>query len=1225
MLPFVVRLVFCFALAAMLGSTHALALNPAENPSDYIVNRWDAEDGLPHNSIRHLFQTSDGYLWVGTTQGLARFDGLTFTVFNQYNTPGFVGHQITSMAETSDGSLWIGTSLGLVRYYQGKFTNYRAADGLKVDTVNAVCVAPDGSLWIGGREGITRWVNGRLINDISTTGLPTAALRTLSVDRRNAIWVASGTEAWRYDDGKFTRFGRAEGLSADVQSVREDAAGRIIAVTQNGLHRLEGDRFIPVEYTAAVSSPRVGTALADRAGNFWIGTVAGLDRFSDNKIVPYTDRNGNKLGAVDTLFEDREGCLWVGTSAGLYRFNDRRGYSLTSTASVGGAFALTVQQTRDNSLWISTWAEGIERFSNGAITKYKVGAPLSHETITAIYEAADGVIWLGTRGSALDRLEGGRVTTFVYQPGVATSRPVTAIHIDADGEFLLGISRRGLLQFKDDRIMPVPEATALAQETVTMIQRTRQGRLLIGTSKGLYERLPDRTWQLVNFPGLEQPVVVRALLEEENGVIWLATEGHGLVHWTSNMAHSYRVRNGMVDDTLFSIVDDQLGALWVSSARGMARIRKTEFDEVERGTTKTVNSMTFGRVDGLLSAATSGGGTPAALRLNDGRIMTTTDKGVAVIDPRALQVNSKPPAIVIESVIADDQPLSIIPGSVISVPSGTHRLEFRYTALSLLAPQRLRFRYQLEGSDLTWVEAGRERSVRYTHLDAGSYVFHVLACNNDGVWNDTGATIAVNLLPRFYQTFWFRLVALGFFGSVFIGAVGLRVRQLKRREEALARSNAELDQRVRERTAELSRSHAELQQRELLFRLIFEHAPVGVSWSRSDLGGVYHFNSAFRRILDLPADTHANDSLLTSLAHPADALRQSEQEALIRAGKLDSYALEQRFVRLDGQEVSALLAVAVVRDQHGQIIQVIRILEDISALKRAQVELANTYKRLMEASRVAGMAEVATGVLHNVGNVLNSVNVSVAVLADGLHKSRVGGVSKVTTLLNENAANLPHFLTADPRGQRVLPYLDTLADHLAAERERFLTEVESLRANVEHIKEIVSRQQAYAQLGGLTEELDPSELAEDALRMNAMAFTRHGVEIVREFSPSPKVAADRHKVLQILINLVQNAKQAVSVDGVARRRIVIRITTQDESVFIAVSDSGVGIAPENLTKIFEHGFTTRANGHGFGLHSAANAAREMHGQLAVHSDGCGKGATFTLQLPIVKPVAALRA
>jgi PAS domain S-box-containing protein len=423
---------------------------------------------------------------------------------------------------------------------------------------------------------------------------------------------------------------------------------------------------------------------------------------------------------------------------------------------------------------------------------------------------------------------------------------------------------------------------------------------------------------------------------------------------------------------------------------------------------------------------------------------------------------------------------------------------------------------------------------------------------------------------------------------------------------------------------ELKNAEEELRQREMLFRLIFEHAPAGVSWKRADLGNVCHFNAAFRRILNLPAAEMPDDSLLIELTHKDDLPQQREMQRQIESGEVDSYTLEKRFVLKDGRLVWGRLSVAVVRNDAGHIIQEIAILEDITQRKHTEQELADTYKSLLDASRVAGMAEVATGVLHNIGNVLNSVNVSVNILAENLQNSRLGNIAKLSALFHEHAADLGTFLATDPKGQRALPYLDTLADHLTGEQQRLLAEVDSLRRNVDHIKDIVSMQQEYAKVMGVTETLLPADLVEDALRMNAAALTRHDVELVREFAPAPAVLVERPKVLQILINLIRNAKYALDEGGPQNKRLLVRLEHDARWVRVIISDNGIGIPTENLARVFTHGFTTRKDGHGFGLHSSALAAKEMGGTLTVHSDGPGQGATFTLELPRAEVAAPAR-
>jgi signal transduction histidine kinase len=283
---------------------------------------------------------------------------------------------------------------------------------------------------------------------------------------------------------------------------------------------------------------------------------------------------------------------------------------------------------------------------------------------------------------------------------------------------------------------------------------------------------------------------------------------------------------------------------------------------------------------------------------------------------------------------------------------------------------------------------------------------------------------------------------------------------------------------------------------------------------------------------------------------------------------------------------------------------------------RLRERLEKTQRELMEASRMASMAEVATGVLHNVGNVLNSLNVSAAVVTAGLRQSRADALAKVCALLDEHAADLGPFLTADPKGKLVPEFLRSLARHTSEERERLLQEMVQLQKNLDHVKEIVAMQQTYATMVGVLESLPPESLMEDSLRMNALALLRHDVRTVREFLAVPPVLAERGKVLQILINLIRNAKYALDEGRAPEKILTLRIEPGvGGTVRFSVRDNGVGIAPENLPRLFNHGFTTRAQGHGFGLHSSALAARQMRGTLTAQSDGPGQGAVFTLELP----------
>ncbi len=393
-------------------------------------------------------------------------------------------------------------------------------------------------------------------------------------------------------------------------------------------------------------------------------------------------------------------------------------------------------------------------------------------------------------------------------------------------------------------------------------------------------------------------------------------------------------------------------------------------------------------------------------------------------------------------------------------------------------------------------------------------------------------------------------------------------------------------------------------------------------------GQVTHHNRAAAELLGITEEgadgaVPRNPYPLTSKVYLADGITPvpREDRPLARSllgGKVRD--AEFVIVRPDGVRRTVLASAQRMIGEAGQPLGALGVIEDITERRLAEEELERVHKQLLVASRQAGMAEVATNVLHNVGNVLNSVNVSASIVSERIKKSKCAGLSRVAALLHEHAADLATFLTGS-QGRHLPVYLQELATELIAERDAAVAELAELRGNVEHIKEIVTVQQSYARRGGVTDLVDIRTLVEDSLRMNEGAFSRHGVTLVRDFQEVPLITIDKHKVLQILVNVIRNAKYACDDSASAEKRVTVRVRAAEGRMLIAVSDTGVGIPPENLERIFSHGFTTRKDGHGFGLHSCALAAKDLGGSLQGESAGHGQGATFTLTLPLSKAEA----
>ena len=399
------------------------------------------------------------------------------------------------------------------------------------------------------------------------------------------------------------------------------------------------------------------------------------------------------------------------------------------------------------------------------------------------------------------------------------------------------------------------------------------------------------------------------------------------------------------------------------------------------------------------------------------------------------------------------------------------------------------------------------------------------------------------------------------------------------------------------------------------------HAIDGIVWERAP--DTFKFTFISRQSEDMlgyaPALWLNQPNFWESKLHPQDAAK-AVQAGHEMAARGQPYSYEYRLLATEGRTVW-IRESGTVLVENGRPVAMRGIFQDITRHKLDAEQLDKLNRQLMDTSRLAGMAEVATGVLHNVGNILNSVSVSATVVGDKLRRSKVDNLRRATDMLRDQNGQIVEFLTVDPKGKLLPKYLATMADQLAGEQAELITEMTSVGQNIEHIKEIVAMQQSYAKVSGVYESLSLAGLVEDALRMNTAAFDRHCIELIREFDENtPKACVDRHKVLQILINLLRNAKHAMDTRVGQDKRMIIRIGSGAPGcVQISVSDNGIGIPPEHLTKIFNHGFTTKKDGHGFGLHSGANAATEMGGSLRAFSDGPGKGAVFSLELPIVAP------
>jgi PAS domain S-box-containing protein len=450
------------------------------------------------------------------------------------------------------------------------------------------------------------------------------------------------------------------------------------------------------------------------------------------------------------------------------------------------------------------------------------------------------------------------------------------------------------------------------------------------------------------------------------------------------------------------------------------------------------------------------------------------------------------------------------------------------------------------------------------------------------------------------------------------------MRGLAERQASLEVVNAGIEHKIIERTAELTKeiaernkTEAELNHERNLLRALMDNAPDQIYFKDTQSRFLQCSNAMMERFGVKKVNELLGKSDADFFGEEHARIAFEDEQEIIRTGQPVIGKVEREGWK-NNQETWALTSKMPLRNKAGEIIGTFGISKDITAIKEAETKLNSVHKELMDASRQAGMAEVATSVLHNVGNVLNSVNVSSTLIAEKMRSSKMANINKAIALIRTHEGDLNNFFSNDPKGKQLPAYLSNLASHLAEEQEDILHEVGSLVSNIMHIKEIVAMQQNYAKTSGVLESLKIVDLVEDAICMNNGAMSRHLVKVVRDFAEVPPILTEKHKVLQILVNLIRNAKYACDDSGRNDKQITMRVANGNGRIKISVIDNGIGIPAENLTRIFSHGFTTRKEGHGFGLHSGALAAKEMGGTLFAFSEGAGQGATFTLELPIQK-------
>jgi ligand-binding sensor domain-containing protein len=784
------RMLACAALVAAPAA--ALASGPAWRLSDYTRESWKMTEGLPQDSITAIRQTRDGYLWLATLDGLARFDGVRFHTVNLIREAGIGANVVTALAEDAGGTLWIGTRDGLVEYRNGRFVLSGATAALSNRSIRALTVGRDGSLWVATRwGGLNHLREGRVTVYTTRDGLGSDDVRAVVETPDRAVWIATAAGLHRMHDETITAVpvGPLPG-NLLVAELFLDRTGRLWVGSDTSVWRL--DPRAPAAATRVLDRVGARAFCEDGDGTLWIGTGSGLARVVDD-VAEAAPRDSLTYPNVRSLATDHEGSLWIGTDGGgLNRYRKASVVLRAPGGATVGDPVMAVYRAADGAIWTGANCGGVTRWEGDRTTTYARRDGLPNDCIRSITGDATGAIWVGTLGG-LVRIDQGRIRSWTTADGLTDNR-VMAVAVTRDGTVWAGTGGSGVDRFRDGRVANLRAADGLGHDDVRLVTESRDGSVWIGTLGGGLARWREGSLtRLSRAEGLSNDNVL-ALLEDPDGTLWIGTLGGGLNRYRQGTFVQYSTRNGLFSDGIFQILDDGRGYFWLGCNRGIFRVSRDDLEAVASGRRTRVQSVWFGKAEGLRTAGVMGGTQPSATIDREGRLWFPTIEGVAVLDPRRLVKNTVPPPVHVEEIRVDRTPVPR--ASWAAIPPGRRSVEIDYTALSFVAPDRVQFRYRLRGDSDEWLDVGSRRTAYFTNLRPGRYRFEVKAANNDGVWNAWDASAEFTLEPFFYER-------RAFFAVYIIPVLGLLWLVYRLRVRALNARQRELGAQVEKATAEL--------------------------------------------------------------------------------------------------------------------------------------------------------------------------------------------------------------------------------------------------------------------------------------------------------------------------------------------------------------------------------------------------------------------------------------
>jgi ligand-binding sensor domain-containing protein/two-component sensor histidine kinase len=746
------KVILFFFGVVFLNYLIGYSLDPSLSIKEYVHINYKSKQGLPQDSVLSIAQTKNGYLWLGDYQGVSRFDGVRFAPLEVPENTDFYMRTIHALFSDSRDDLWIATMEGLFRYDKRKLIRYTKNDGLNDTWVYSVAEDPSGNIWLGTHEGIAKW-NGKAFTKYTPDQLyGIKYVHYISIDPDSTIWAGTQDGVLIFNNGNWKLLTEREGLADNaVWAIVRDTDGSHWIGTEGGLAHYKNGKFRTYTTADGLPSNIINCLTWDRDHNLWIGTEGGLARIQQNKIESYTSKEGLPRDAIWALYEDPEGSLWIGmNNGGLSRFSEGKVQVMGKAEGLTNDIVTSVYEDPDGIFWIGT-DEGLNRIEKNQITQLTASDGLLSNYITSLLKDSQNNFWIGTM-SGLNRISKNTVSTYTKKEGLL-DHVIMSLKEDSQGRIWIA-TNNGLNSYFNGELITFNE---LRRGTVQDFWESPKSGMWIATRGGLFQFKGNNWKRYTRKEGLPTEAL-STVYEDHDGTLWIGTMSSGLARFKNGKFDVFRSEDGLGVNSISALLEDAHGYLWITSHKGIMRIPKQQFNDYADKKLLKLEPQTFTTSDGLRNAECFDGMQPTIWKSKDGKIWVATLEGAAVIDPARIKKNPVPPPVLIEKMFVSGRPIDLHRAR--SLPPGSRNFDFEFAAFSFLAPEKVRFQYQLSGFDHKWIDAGTRRIAQFTNIPPGRYTFHVRACNNDGVWNQAGASFSFQLQPYFYQTWWFYVLTI---------------------------------------------------------------------------------------------------------------------------------------------------------------------------------------------------------------------------------------------------------------------------------------------------------------------------------------------------------------------------------------------------------------------------------------------------------------------------------